>query len=174
KYNNYDIGDGDGVNKVALLDPNATQIDPHPSASGLMEMREVFTVIGPTPDSSANLTTYPNAVREWCINTAAVNPATNSVFFDSEDGRLYRWNLVTNQLSQQVPLTPGVGEPYVPSVIGPDGNVYSLNGTYLFAVGGLTGDAVTLASSSPDLRNTVVGQSVTFTAAVTGNSPTGT
>ena len=41
KYNNYaGFGEGDGINKIALLDPNATQIDPHPSA-GLVEMREV-------------------------------------------------------------------------------------------------------------------------------------
>ena len=35
KYNNYaGFGDGDGVNRIALLDPNATQIDPHPTADG--------------------------------------------------------------------------------------------------------------------------------------------
>src|SRR5262249_37740588 len=48
KYNNYATGDpesGDGVNKLALLDPNATQIDPHPAANGQVEMREVFTMI---------------------------------------------------------------------------------------------------------------------------------
>src|SRR5262249_53906736 len=38
KYNNYAISDGDGVNKVALLDPNATQIDPHSNGSGIAEM----------------------------------------------------------------------------------------------------------------------------------------
>jgi hypothetical protein len=49
KYNNYKIADGDGVNRIALLDPNGTQVDPHSSANGLIEMREVLTVIGPTP-----------------------------------------------------------------------------------------------------------------------------
>lgn len=126
KYNDYAISDGSGVNRVALLDPNATQIDPHPTAFGLIEMREVLTVIGPTPD--AENPAVPNAVREWCINAPAVNPATNSVFFDSEDGHLYRWNLTTNDLDQAVVLTPGIGQPYVPSVIGPDGTVYTLNG----------------------------------------------
>jgi hypothetical protein len=72
KYNNYAIGDGDGVNKIALLDPNTTQIDPHPSANGLVEMREVLTVSGPTPDDDHFSATYPNAKREWCINAAAV------------------------------------------------------------------------------------------------------
>ena len=31
---------------IALLDPNATQIDPHAKAGRLVEMREVLTVIG--------------------------------------------------------------------------------------------------------------------------------
>jgi len=174
KYNDYAFADGSGVNRVALLDPNATQIDPHPTASGLIEMREVLTVIGPTPDPENPA--VPNAVREWCINAPAVNPATNSVFFDSEDGHLYRWNLTTNNLDQALVLTPGIGQPYVPSVIGPDGTVYTLNGGTLFAVGSLPGVDVTVSSSAPDLRGTVVGNAITFTAAVTGpvSAPTGT
>src|SRR5204862_4099073 len=81
KYNNYaGFGDGDGVNRIALLDPNDTQIDPHSSAKGLVEMREVLSVIGATPDPNAIGPEFPYAVREWCINSAAVNPATNSVF----------------------------------------------------------------------------------------------
>jgi hypothetical protein len=72
KYNNYAIGDGDGINKIALLDPNDTQVDPHPSASGLVEMREVLTIVGPTPDDEHYSTSFPNAVREWCINTASI------------------------------------------------------------------------------------------------------
>src|SRR5262249_38925159 len=130
KYNNYAFQDGDGINKVSLLDPNATQIDPHANAGGITEMREIFTVAGPTPDNQG--ASFPNAVREWCINTSAVNPATNSVYFDSEDGRLYRWNLITNSLSQTLALTPGIGEPYVPSIIGPDGTIYTLNGGTMF------------------------------------------
>jgi hypothetical protein len=177
KYNNYVAGDGNGVNRIALLDPNATQTDPHSSANGLIEMREVLTVAGPTPD--AENPTVPNAVREWCIATAAINPATNSIFTPSEDGHIYRWNLATNSLSQAVVLSPGVGEPYVPSVIGPDGTVYTLNGGTMFALGDLVGDAVTLSSTIPDVRSMVSGQTVTFNATVanTGGSglvPTGT
>src|SRR6185436_18134341 len=119
KYNDYPFADGSGVNRVALLDPNATQLDPHSSASGMVEMREVLTVNGPTPDANALSIQYPYAVREWCINTAAVNPATNSIFTPSEDGYIYRWNLATNSLSQAVQLTEGILEPYVPTVIGP-------------------------------------------------------
>ena len=167
KYNNYaNLGDGnDGVNKIALLDPNATQVDSHPSASGILVMREVLTVAGPTPDSEQPA--VPEAVREWCINTAAVNPATNSIFTPSEDGHIYRWNVATNSLSQTVQLTPGIGEPYVPTVIGPGGVVYTLNGGTLFALGGLTGVEVAITSSNPDVRSVVAGQPVTFTAAVT-------
>src|SRR5205085_2376196 len=47
KYNNYAVDDGNGVNRVALLDPNTTQVDPHTSAPGFAEMREVLTLIGP-------------------------------------------------------------------------------------------------------------------------------
>jgi uncharacterized repeat protein (TIGR01451 family) len=174
KYNNYaGFSDGDGVNKIALLDPNATQIDPHPSANGLVEMREVLTVIGPTPDDSMDPSTFPYAVREWCINTAAVNPPTNSIFTPSEDGHIYRWNLATNSLSQAVTLGPGIGEPYVPTIIGPGGIVYTLNGGTLFALGSLNGVDVSLASSVPGVRTVVVGQSLTFTVTVTNTGPSG-
>jgi len=173
KYNDYAFQDGSGVNRVALLDPNATQIDPHSSSPGLVEMREVLTVIGPTPD--AEQAGLPNAVKEWCINAPAVNPATNSVFFNSEDGHAYRWNLATNSLDQAITLNSGIGQPYVPTVIGPDGTVYTLNGGTLFAMGNNSEVSVTLTSSSPDLRATVYRDSITFTATVTGATPpTGT
>jgi hypothetical protein len=174
KYNDYAFQDGSGVNRVALLDPNATQIDPHASSVGLVEMREVLAVIAPTPDPESQ-PAIPNAVKEWCINTPAVNPATKSVFFNSEDGHLYRWNLATNSLDQALSLNAGIGQPYVPTVIGPDGAVYTLNGGNIFALGVDPSTSVTVASSSPDLRQTVVGNSVTFTATVTGSpAPTGT
>ena len=174
KYNDYAFQDGSGVNRVAILDPNDTQVDPHTTASGLVEMREVLTLIGPTPDDSGP--NFPFAVQEFCINAPAVNPATNSVFFDSEDGHLYRWNLVTNSIDQAIPLSPGVLEPYVPTVIGPDGTVYTLNGGNFFAIGEKQGVSITIDSSAPNVRNVVVGQSITFTATVAGGaqSPTGT
>src|SRR5215831_15514259 len=172
KYNNYaNTGDGNGVNRIALIDPNGTQTDPHPSANGLTEMREVLTAIGPTPDSENP--SIPNAVREWCINTAAVNPGTNSIFTPSEDGHIYRWNLASNSLSQAATLSSGVGEPYVPTVIGPDGTVYTLNGGSMFALGGINGVSVQLNSSTSDLRKAVLGQSLTFTAAVANTGSSG-
>lgn len=186
KYNNYTLADGDGVNKVTLLDPNATQLDPHPAPNNIIEMREVLTVVGPTPDEEHVGATYPNAVREWCINAAAVNPATNSIFFDSEDGRLYRWNLISNSLAQTIELLSGIGEPYVPSSVGPDGTLYTLNGGTMFAIGTVNFPAggsnsvdVSIGSSNADMRSVVVGQSLTFTATVanigsSGMAPTGT
>jgi hypothetical protein len=181
KYNNYAGGDGNAINRIALLDPNTTQTDPHSTANGLSEMREVLTVIGCTPDAEYITATnpFPFAVREWCINTAAVNPATRSVFAPSEDGHLYRWNLASNSLDEVVALDPGVGEPYVPTVIGPDGTVYTLNAETLFALGAPTNFSVAIHSSAPDLRYTFVGQPVIFTAVITnlnpgGPAPTGT
>jgi Bacterial Ig-like domain (group 3) len=176
KYNDYAVGDGSGINRVALLDPNATQIDPHPSAAGLVEMREVLTVIAPTPDTGVNPSTFPFAAKEWCINAPAVNPPNQSVYFTSEDGRSYRWNLLTNTLDQAVVLTPGALEPYVPTAIGPDGTVYTLNGGTFFALGSRPGVSIKINSSAPDLRSVVAGSSLTFTATVAGtpSSPSGT
>src|SRR5947199_9935264 len=92
---------------------------------GMLIMREVLTVIGPTADPENRSASLPYAVREWCINTAAVNPATHSVFVPSEDGHIYRWDLVSNSLTQFLQLNPGIGEPYVPSIVGPDGTVFT-------------------------------------------------
>jgi hypothetical protein len=126
KYNNYlKIGTGNGQNKLAIVDPGATEIDP---VTGVTVMKKVLTILGPT--------SFPKGgVNEWCINTAAVDPATQSVLAGSEDGRLYRWNLWSNLLTEVVVLTPGVGEAYTPTVIGADGTVYAINNATLFAVG---------------------------------------
>ncbi|PWT97602.1 MAG: hypothetical protein C5B51_31040 [Terriglobia bacterium] len=125
KYNNYIEAGGDGLNKIAILDPNATEIDP---ITGATVMNEVMTIVGPTPNAQGG-------VYEWCINSAAVDPATKSVFANSEDGTLYRWDLTTNTLSQKMVLTSGIGEAYTPTVIGVDGTVYAINNATLFAVG---------------------------------------
>ena len=126
KYNDYAASGGTGLNRVAVLDPNATETD---TATGATVMKEIATIAGPTPN-----TTEPG-VKEWCINTAAVDPATPSILVNSEDGKLYRWNLATNSFSQQIILTPGLGEAYTPTIIGPDGAVYAINNATLFAVG---------------------------------------
>ncbi len=131
KYNNYAGLGGDGVNRLAILDPNDTAIDPR---TGQTVMKEVMSIAGITPDAEF-LAAHPNAVREWCINTAVVDPFTHSILANSEDGALYRWDLNTNTFTQRVVLTPGIGEAYTPTLIGQDGKVYAINNATLFAVG---------------------------------------
>jgi hypothetical protein len=134
KYNNYaDSGlGGDGVNKIAILDPQNSMTDP---ISGATVMKEVLTIAGPTPDLNNRNAQHPNAVREWCINTAAVDPFTKSVLVNNEDGKLYRWDLTSNTLSETNTLTSGIGEAYTPTLVGVDGIVYAINNATLYAVG---------------------------------------
>lgn len=129
KYNHYVGNGGDGVNKLAVLDPNSLQIDPVTSAITMLEVR---TIAGLTADEEYG---QPGAVREWCINTAAVDPFTGSVLANSEDGAMYRWNLTSNSFTQILRLTEGLGEAYTPTVIGPDGSVYCINEGILFCIG---------------------------------------
>lgn len=130
KYNNYVEGNGDGVNKLAVLDPNATQTDPVSGVAGVM--KEVLTIAGITPDTNF-LAQHPNAVREWCINSAAIDKSGKCAIVNSEDGHLYRWDFTTNTLTGGLPLNGPVGEAYTPTVIGPDGAVYAINNATLYS-----------------------------------------
>lgn len=148
KYNDYKQAGGTGVNKLAILDPNDTQIDP---ITGEPVMLEVLTIAGVTPDGPPD-----GAVKEWCINTAVVDPFTRSILANNEDGRLYRWDLRTNTLSEVITLNAiGAREAYTPTAIGPDGTVYAINKAVLFAVGAvaapptLTAPASGAATTSP-------------------------
>jgi hypothetical protein len=127
KYNDYEgAGTGTGQNRLAVLDPGSTQVD---TISGNTVMREVLTILGPTLEGTAG------ARKEWCINTMAVDPATNSVIANSEDGVLYRWSLASNSFPEKIRLTAGLGEAYTPTAVGPDGIVYAVSNATLFAVG---------------------------------------
>ncbi len=127
KYNNYiGIGSGDGMNRIAILDPNSAETDPVTGPTTVM--KEVMTILGPTPDPAGG-------VKEWCINSAAVDIRSGAVFANSEDGKLYRWDLKTNTFSESIVLTQGISEGYTPTVIGSDGKVYAINDAVLFAVG---------------------------------------
>jgi hypothetical protein len=126
KYNNYADAGGDGINKIAVLDPISTATDPVTSVS---VMKVVLSVAGPTPNPPLL------GVKEWCINSAAVDLSVGAVLANNEDGKLYRWDLSTNTLSQAIVLTAGVSEAYTPTVIGPDGTVFTINNATLFAVG---------------------------------------
>jgi hypothetical protein len=130
KYNNYlGLGPhGDGHNEVAVLDPNASQKDPYASAA---TMKAVKTVLSPVqvPRQSAG------ARYEWCINSAAIDPADDSVIVNSEAGTVYRWDLATNKLAEQLHLNAPRTEAYTPTLIGPDGTVYAMNNATLYAIG---------------------------------------
>jgi hypothetical protein len=123
KYNNYADSGGDGVNKVALLDPFATMLDP--IVGKVNVMREVMTVVG--------VGTPP--VAEWCINTVAIDPVSKSAIVNSEDGHSYRWDFTSGLLTQSINLDRPIGEAYTPTTIGPDGQVYVINDAILYALG---------------------------------------
>jgi hypothetical protein len=138
KYNDYKETGGSGVNRLAILDPNDVQEDP---VTHLPVMKEVLTIAGVTPDPDLPF------VREWCINTAVVDPFTHSILANSEDGRLYRWDLWTNTFTEIIELQAiGVGEAYTPTLIGPDGTVYAINKSVLFAVVPEPGSAALLGA----------------------------
>jgi uncharacterized repeat protein (TIGR01451 family) len=129
----------------------------------------VITIAGVTHDD--DFPNNPNAVREWCINTAVVDPFTKSVLANSEDGKLYRWDLANNVFSEVITLTPGIGEAYTPTLIGPDGTVYAINNATLFAVGNvpvLDADVAISQTASPN--PVVTGANVTFVITVTNRS----
>jgi len=130
KYNNYaGTPSGDGRNRVAVLDPNAAQADP--VIASVTVMQEVLTILGTTTDPAAPA----GGVKEWCINTAAVDPATRSVLINSEDGYLYRWDLSANQFTQRIQMNNGVAQSYTPTAIGADGAVYAVNNAALHSFG---------------------------------------
>jgi hypothetical protein len=143
KYNNYadpGIG-GNGQNKVAVLDPNSSMIDP---ISGAAVMNEVLTVVGLTQNPDIG------GVDEWCINSAAIDTANQCAVINSEDGHVYRWNFATNTLSPGLKLAPPTGEAYTSTLIGPDGAVYAINNAQLFCcVAGNSGTAPGNPPGSP-------------------------
>ncbi len=173
KYNNYvaaEVGatGGSGANEVAILDPYATQPDTrNDSASNMQVMNEVLVMPGPTADTDFTSQGYADAVREWCIDDTVVDPNTNSVLVNSEDGNIYRWDLPTNTLSQGVMATMGVGEPYTPTLVGPDGTIYAINGGTIFAMGGYQAYTLTEVSSA---NPAALGQAVKFTTTVANTS----
>lgn len=181
KYNNYFAGEvgstgGNGINKIAILDPNATMVDPNnDGVSNFLVMNEVLTVDAPTPDQEAINDGYPYGGREWCVNATAIDPFSKSALLNSEDGRFYRWDLTTNTLTESIIENPvGLGEPYTPTAIGPDGAIYGINGGFLFSMGGFANYTLNNVASVGPIEP---GQTVTFTTTLAptsaGTTPTG-
>ena len=130
KYNNYyHIGPhGNGHNEIAVLDPRSGQKDPYSKAR---VMKAVETILSPVHEPGEK----DDARYEWCINSAVVDPADDSVIANNEDGILYRWDLATNTLAEKIRLNAPRPEAYTPTIIGPDGTVYAINNATLYAVG---------------------------------------
>jgi hypothetical protein len=132
KYNNYLHFPpyGNGHNEVAVLDPRASQKDPYADVD-VRTMKAVQTILSPVhyPGEPAG------ARYEWCINSAVVDTADDSVMVNNEDGILYRWDLASNTLAEKIRLNRPRGEAYTPTIIGPDGTVYAINNATLYAIG---------------------------------------
>ena len=94
-------------------------------------MKAVQTILSPmhVPGEPAG------ARYEWCINSAVVDSAGDSVIVNSEDGTLYRWDLARNTLAEKIHLNRPRPEAYTPTIIGPDGTVYAINNATLYAIG---------------------------------------
>jgi hypothetical protein len=127
KYNNYiGAGTGNGLNRMAVLDPKTSQADP--VVPSVQVMREVLTILAPTQDGNTT------GRKEWCINTMAADPPRKSVLANNEDGILYRWDLTTNTLSQALQLNSGPGQPYPPTIAAADGAVYAISNAILYSI----------------------------------------
>ena len=128
KYNNYaGVGTGDGLNRMAVLDPKSSQADP--IVPSVQVMREVMTILSPTADGNS-----ATAKREWCINTMAADPLRKSILANNEDGVLYRWDLTTNTLLQNIRLNNGLGQAYTPTLVGADGAIYAISNATLHSI----------------------------------------
>jgi hypothetical protein len=184
KYNNYANAEtgssgGNGVNEIAILDPYASQPDPNndpePNGQPMPVMKQILTLASPSPDINNINAGDPDAVREWCTNGTAVDPATDSIFVNNEDGYTYEWNLGTNTITHTVEVNPGYAVPYTPTAISPNGEVFSDNGGTLFALGGYSNYSITTVSSAnPAVYGTPITLTTTLASTSGGPTPTGT
>jgi hypothetical protein len=97
-------------------------------------MTPIMTVTGPTPDQDF-VADFPNAVREWCVNTAAIDTVNGCAILNNEDGVLYKWDFATNSIAENIRLSDGIGEAYTSTIIGAHGQVFGMSNAKLFAIG---------------------------------------
>lgn len=160
-YDNYAEVGGTGQNRLAILDPGVFMVDP---ITGQFVMKVVSSVLDPIPN-------FPlPGVKEWSTNSAVVDPFTDSVLVNSQDGNLYRWNIGAGLLTQQVQLNSGSSEANTPTLVGTDGTVYAINNGTLFAVG--LPDVATSTRLTASKTSLIYGQQDTFTARVTATNST--
>lgn len=132
KMNNYaGIEGGTGEHHFVLLDPNVGVPDTRTIATIMSTVR---SVLAPTPDYPI-LTSFPNARKEWCTNTALVDPFTKTIIMNNEDGICYRWDPALNTLVEHVRLSAGRRQAYTPTAVAPNGLVLAINWAVLNEVG---------------------------------------
>ena len=190
KYNNYgDYGAyGDGANKVALLDPNASETytiqygtnnpgyqmvgDNQPgttTGASYTTMKEIATLLGVTSNASEGL----EGVREWCVNTVAIDVPGKGAVVNSEDGHTYRWDFRTNSITDNMNLEPPTGEAYTPTLASSDGIAIAVNNATVFALwDGVKPSAVTTNVGSTITSGYGATGTVTLTGAATGPGAT--
>jgi hypothetical protein len=131
KYNNYADGTGgQGNNMVAVIDPTAQYTEP---TYGLQVMKPVYTVLGVTLDPN-NDQQFPNAVKEWCINSAAVDVNGKSIVVNSEDGSVYKLDLTTGTLTSHIAITGGASEAYTSTIVAKDGTSFAVSAAKIYAI----------------------------------------
>ena len=94
KYNNYaGVGTGNGQNKLAILDPNATEVDP---VTGATVMNEVLTILGPT-----------EARQMACASGASIRrPSTRPINARSSTAKTATSTAGTSQPTRSLRLFP--------------------------------------------------------------------
>jgi len=184
KYNNYaDIyAYGDGQNKVAILDPNATEtytiqygadnpggvmvgdnVSGTTTGVSYTTMKEIITLLGITPNTGENL----EGVREWCVNTVAIDVPGKGAVVNSEDGHCYRWDFTTNAITDSLNLEPPTGEAYTPTLASADGIAIAVNNATVFAMW----DGVKPSSIASSAGTSIVGSGNSVgTVTLTGNA----